>query len=692
MTGPVLSYLGETRLELGPLDGVEPTGNWRVATDAAGITWLGLDKAGSGTNTISEDVLRELADHVERIETKRPRAVVIRSTKSSGFAAGADIGGFSDLEAGGAEELLRQGHDVLDRIERLPCPTVAVIHGQALGGGFELALACDRRILITGGAVGFPEVRLGLHPGLGGTFRLTGLIDPTEAMSLMLTGKTAHAGKARKLGIVDVVTEERHVAAAVETFAQGDAPDRATGWKARAMNLKQGRQLAARQMRSKTAKQAPQDHFPAPHALIDLWEEYGDDPNAMQKAEIASFARLLEGDTAQNLIRVFFLNQSLKAAGRGDSGISRVHVTGAGPMGRDIAAWAAIKGHHVTLGDVDASALGAAVKSSRRTCEGAHLSPAQTRDALDRLMPDPRGYGVPRADLVIEAGPEDPDLKAKIHADLVARMKPNAILASNTSSLGLASLADALPSPQRFAGLHFFNPVPKMQLVEVVSHDRTDADVTDRLAAFCGTLGKLPARVRDYPGFLVNRALTPYLMEAMMLVDEGVDKETVDGAAIRFGMPMGPVTLADQIGLDICLHVAESLRANLDKPMAEIPGWLREKVDKGETGRKAGKGFYDWSQGTPEPGDAPEGPADLTDRLILPILDACVECLRRDVATDEDQVDGAMIFATGFAPFRGGPMHYARTRGTGEVKARLEALAEAHGNRFAPDDGWSSID
>ena len=688
MAGPVLTYLGETRLALGPVQHAEPEGNWRAGTDDEGLAWLALDCPGSGTNTISEAVIRELEGHVDRLEKEEPRALVIRSAKPGGFAAGADIEGFADMAEAGAAELLRRGHAVLDRIEALPFPTVAVVHGAALGGGLEIALACDHRLAIDGASFGFPEVMLGLHPGLGGTFRLTELIDPAEAMTLMLTGKSAHTKKAKRLGIADTVIEERHVRNALRAVADGQIERASPGIKAQAVQTRPGRAYAARAMRKQTEDKAPRRHYPAPHALIDLWEEHGGDRGAMQEAEIASFARLMETETSRNLVRVFFLRQTLKAAGRGDSGIAHVHVIGAGAMGGDIAAWAAIRGADVTLFDVDTAPLAEAVRQARKTCAGAHLSSIAARDAMDRMMPDPTGYGAARADLVIEAVPEKPDLKAKVYAGLAA-MKGDAILASNTSSLRLGQLASHAPDAARFAGLHFFNPVPKMQLVEVVRHEGTARQTSDRLMAFCGQIDRLPAAVTDHPGFLVNRALTPYLLEALALLDEGVEKERIDGAALDFGMPMGPIALADQVGLDICLDVAESLRADLDKPTAEIPGWLREMVETGETGKKAGKGLWDWSDGAPEP-EAQQDDA-LTDRMILPMLDACAECLRLGVVAGEDEVDGAMIFATGFAPFRGGPMHYARQRGPEEIVQRLRRLEQAHGPRFAPDAGWGQL-
>lgn len=651
-----------------------------------------LDKQDTGTNTISKDVIRELDGHIGGAEQDMPTALVIRSAKQSGFAAGADIGSFDAMSDDGAAELLKQGHSVLDRIEALSCPTICVVHGAALGAGFELALACDYRIAVDGATFSFPEVQLGLHPGLGGTFRLPALIDPTEAMTLMLTGKTAHTNRAKLLGIADKVVKERHVAAAVKAISDGKIGEHEQGLKARVLGFGQARSLVACQMRSQTEKKAPKEHYPAPHALIELWEEHGGNRDEMQRGEIESFAKLLKTDTSKNLRRVFFLRQQLKAAGQGSDEISHVHVIGAGAMGTEIAVMAAIKGKIVTLGDVETDPLGAAVKQATQICLDKHLSAIETRDALDRLMPDPKGYGIARADLIIEAAPEEMGIKEKIYAGLKGKMKNGAILATNTSSLSVDELASHAPAKTRFAGLHFFNPVSQIDLVEVVKGRATSSPTANRLAAFCGSIGKLPAKVGDYPGFVVNRALTSYLMEAMVLMDEGVPKEVIDTAALRFGMPVGPVTLADQVGLDIGLHVAESLRQNLDKPMADISQTLRDKVEAGDLGKKTGKGFYDWTDGMPQPdADIGNAPNDLTDRLILPMLNACVEVLRRDVAQDEDQVDGAMIFATGWAPFRGGPMRYARARGITDIIERLKELEQAHSPRFTPDDGWHSL-
>jgi 3-hydroxyacyl-CoA dehydrogenase/enoyl-CoA hydratase/3-hydroxybutyryl-CoA epimerase len=348
-----------------------------------------------------------------------------------------------------------------------------------------------------------------------------------------------------------------------------------------------------------------------------------------------------------------------------------------------------MQGKRVTIEDVELAPLGQTFRRAARIYQRKHLSGIDARDALDRLMPDPDRLGRARADLIIEAGPEKTEVKEAIYAELTDVRKPGAILATNTSSLPLASLVDAAPDPARFAGLHFFNPVSTMPLVEVVSHDLASRDTLDRLAAFTTGIDRLPARVADYPGFLVNRVLAPYMMEAMLMLDEGHDKVAIDRAALAFGMPMGPVTLADQVGLGICLEVARSLRGGLDTPVAETPEWLRQKVEDGETGKMSGKGLYDYD--TEEP---PEDPADdpdqqVIDRLILPMCNAAVEVLRKGVAPDADTVDAAMIFGTGWAPFRGGPLHYAKVRG--DVPDALRRLAEKHGPRFTPDRGWDTL-
>lgn len=661
---------------------------WRLET-ADEIMTLWLDCEGTGTNVISDTVLRELDRLLDHAKQAQPRALAIRSAKPGGFAAGADIDGFADLRGKDAVATLRQGHDVMDKLAALPCPTVAVLHGATLGGGLEIALACDHRIGVEGVKCGFPEIQLGLHPGLGGTFRLTQLIDPVEAMQMMLTGRSVHDRKAKRLGLIDALVPDRHVAAAIDAAARGKLDHDNGGLRASALRTLAARSLAANRMRQEAEKNAPHAHYPAPFALIELWEKHGGDASDMQTAEISSFAALLDSATAQNLIRVFHLRRRLKSRAGRDSGITHVHVIGAGAMGAGIAAWAALQGHRVTIEDMELDPLGATIRHATDVCKAKHLSGIETRDTLDRLMPDPGRLGRRRADLIIEAAPEETGIKQAIYAELTDVMKPGAILATNTSSLPLDGLVDAAPDPSRFAGLHFFNPVSKMPLVEVVRHDAVSDETLDRLSGFAAGLDRLPVQVRSYPGFLVNRVLAPYMMEALVMLDEGRDKHEIDRAALAFGMPMGPVALADQVGLDICIEVARALREGLDVPVADTPDWLHEMVDKGETGRKAGRGLYDYDLNKPPKAPADDPDQAMIDRLILPMCNAAMECLRKGVAEDSDSIDGAMIFGTGWAPFRGGPLHYAHVRR--DVPDLLRQMAERHGPRFAPDPGWDDL-
>jgi 3-hydroxyacyl-CoA dehydrogenase/enoyl-CoA hydratase/3-hydroxybutyryl-CoA epimerase len=666
--------------------------HWKLARDEEQVAWLLFDMADSAVNTLSEPVLQELGEILDTIGADLPRGLVLRSAKASNFCVGADLDEFRELaDTSAITAKLRDARRIADRLADLSCPTVAIVHGSCLGGGLELALCCDYRLALPNTETGFPEIRLGLHPGMGGTVRLTQLIDPVEAMTMLLTGKTVDAESGLKSGLLDQLVEERHVAEAVRAAVAGKIARRAAGLKKMLFTAAPARHLAARQMRSKSAEKARPEHYPAPEALIALWEEHGGEPETMHREEIRSFARLLTTPTAQNLLRVFFLRQKLKrATDTAADAVRQVHVVGAGAMGGDIAAWCALKGLRVSLHDTDAGMIAKAVGNAAGLCRARRLSEAGTREVLDRLIPDLHNQGAGRADLVIEAVPEKIELKHKVYRTLEPLLKPGAVLATNTSSIPLQELRRVLEQPGRFVGLHFFNPVAKMQLVEVVEQEEAEAVTLEKARAFVGRIGRLPVPVASAPGFLVNRVLMPYLLEAIVLLDEGVAGETIDSGAEAFGMPMGPVELADQVGLDICLDVADMLRERLDRPLAPVPQWLRDKVAKGELGRKTGQGFYPWKEGKPRKKDsAPEAGKEIIDRLLLPLLNACMACLGEEVVGDEELLDGAMIFGTGFAPFRGGPMHYARSRGWTEIAETLAELAARHGERFEPDPGWS---
>src|SRR6202035_2443702 len=542
---------------------------------------------------------------------------------------------------------------------------------------------------------GFPEVMLGLHPGLGGTARFTRVVNPIQAMTLMLTGKTIDARRAKSLGLVDAVTEERHVRNAVKDAVFGRLKRARPGVLNTILNFTPVRGFLASRMRTEAEKAAPHEHYPAPYALIDLWEKHGGDKAAMLNAEKASFARLMVTPTAQNLIRVFFLREQMKKLAGSGNKIAHVHVIGAGAMGGDIAAWCANQGLRVTLGDMKPETIAGAIKRAADLFGKIMRRGTEIRDALDRLMPDLDGEGVRNADLIIEAVPEKLELKQKVYASLEPKMKPGAILATNTSSIPLQDLRTTLAKPERLLGLHFFNPVSRLQLVEVVSHDGSDPAMLKEALAFVGAIDRLPLPVKSSPGFLVNRALTPYMLEAMVMLDEKIDKVTIDAAAQKFGMPMGPIELADQVGLDICLDVGDMLRSKFGDLLPPTPAWLREKVAKGELGRKTGKGFYTWKDGKAEKGPRPEtGPRvsdEMIDRLVLPMSNVCVACLREGIVDNADVVDGAMIFGTGYAPFRGGALYYARTSGVDDAVATLRKLADKFGGRFTPDAVWESF-
>jgi len=695
MDSRIMDALADRVLELGPQpDASRPYRNFKLTRDADGVAWLLFDRADASANTLSAEVLEEFNTVLNALEAERPTGIVIRSAKSSGFIAGADVNEFRGAtDASLVEVAIGRAHAVIDRLEALKIPTVAVIHGFCLGGGLEVALACQMRIAIDDARFGFPEVMLGLHPGLGGTARFTHLINPMQAMTLMLTGKTIDARRAKALGLVDAVTQERHVRNAVRDAVFGKLKRAKPGLLNTLLNSGPARGFLASRMRREAEKAAPHEHYPAPYALIRLWEKHGDNRAAMLAAEKASFARLMLTPTAQNLIRVFFLREQMKKLAGTDNKVKHVHVIGAGAMGGDIAAWCASRDLRVTLADMKPEPIAGAIKRAADLYGKIIRKRTDVRDALDRLIPDLDGAGVRNADLIIEAVPEKLELKQKVYAGLEPRMKPGAILATNTSSIPLQDLRTTLHAPQRLVGLHFFNPVSRLQLVEVVSHDAADPDMLRAAMAFVGAIDRLPLPVKSSPGFLVNRALTPYMLEAMVMLDEKIDKTTIDAAAERFGMPMGPIELADQVGLDICLAVGDMLRTKFGDLLPPTPVWLRDMVARGDLGRKTGKGFYVWRDGKADKGAraSTEPTPEMIDRLVLPMSNVCVACLREGIVDNVDTVDGAMIFGTGYAPFRGGPLNYARQRGIEDVVSTLRNLAAKFGDRFAPDEGWATF-
>ncbi len=560
--------------------------------DDDNIAWMHLDRQGSGTNVLSATVLERFYDELLDIAERSPRGLVILSDKKNGFVAGADVREFTLL--GNHYEALtaiQRGQEVFDRLAALPFPSVALIHGFCLGGGLEMALACRYRIARDdpGTRLGLPEVRLGIHPGFGGSVRLTPLVGALHAMDLMLSGRTVDGRSAKRMGVVDYAVPERDLKTAARSLIM-DPPFPHQPTKLQALsNHALVRPLLAHVFCRQVRNKARRDHYPAPYALIELWKQHADNERAMMHAEAESVAELITGPTAQNLIRVFLLQEQLKALGR-QSGFRarRVHVIGAGVMGGDIAAWCASRGLQVTLEDQSPERIAPAMKRAYRLFKRRFKRPRPIQEAMDRLMPDHKGLGVERADVVIEAIFENADAKRALYASLEPRMQEGALLATNTSSIPLQELRSGLARPERLVGLHFFNPVAKMQLVEIVRDTETDPEVVARATAFTRTIDRLPLPVTSTPGFLVNRILLPYLLEAVELENEGVPPAEIDRAAVNFGMPMGPVELADTVGLDICLHVGDILAQHLG---GKVPQRLRDLVQQGRLGRKSGEGF-----------------------------------------------------------------------------------------------------
>ncbi|MEO5629297.1 MAG: 3-hydroxyacyl-CoA dehydrogenase NAD-binding domain-containing protein [Thermomonas sp.] len=670
--------------------------HWRLEQREDGVLLLGLDRAGESVNALAQDVLLELDALLERIALDPPKGVVIRSLKASGFIAGADIREFAEFDARGTtDDAIRRGQQVFQRLSELPCPTAVAIHGFCMGGGTELSLACRYRLASKDPStrIGLPEVKLGIYPGWGGSVRLPLLVGAPAAFDMMLTGRSLSASAARAIGLVDKVTEPAIlVDAAIELVKRGTTrplKQRMTAW---ATTTWPARQILAPILVKQVARKARKEHYPAPYSLIETWRRSGGGIQSRLSAERRSVVKLSATPTARNLIRVFFLQERLKGMGGKYTGpaIQRVHVIGAGVMGGDIAAWSAYKGFDVTLQDREQRFIDAALTRAQVLFTRKVKDDAKRPSVSARLKSDFAGDGIADADLVIEAIIEQAQAKRDLYADVEPRMKADALLTTNTSSIPLTELSGHITRPAQFAGLHYFNPVALMPLVEIIHHDGMASETQQRLAAFCKKLDKLPVPVAGTPGFLVNRVLFPYMLEAMTAYAEGIPGPVIDKAAVKFGMPMGPIELVDTVGLDVASGVGGELAPFLGLP---IPVALQTPPEQGKRGKKDGQGLYRWENGKPQKPEVAsdyKAPDDLQDRLILPLLNEAVACLHDGVVADAELLDAGVIFGTGFAPFRGGPIQYIRETGVDALLTRLKALQDAHGERFAPRHGWDS--
>lgn len=666
--------------------------HWVVELDTDKIMWLGLNRHDASINTIDNDVLDELNTIIQDVAKQDDvKGLIVHSLKEKGFIAGADVKTFTELSnPSKITDFLKKGQTVFARLEALSIPTVAMINGFCMGGGLELALACNYRIASDAKdtRLGLPEVLLGIHPGWGGTVRLPKLIGGFNAVSqVMLTGRALAAKKAKQLGFVDDVVPLRQLKRAAVYYINHKPAKHKPGTLQALTNLGWIRSILSNVIRRQVAKKVMKAHYPAPYAIVDLWEKESSFGERAYLKEIDSIEQLVtQNDTARNLIRAFLLRERMKGFAKNSNfQAHHVHVIGAGVMGGDIAAWCALRGIQVTLQDQSFERIAPAIARAHSLYKKKLREPRLVQAAVDRLIPDPLGHGIARADLIIEAVFENLEIKQSIMKTIEGKAKSTAIIATNTSSIPLDEISQSMKKPQRLVGIHFFNPVSKMELVEVVRSTTTSEETINAACAFVNQISRVPLPVKSSPGFLVNRVLMPYLMECVQLLEEGYSAESIDDAASHFGMMMGPVELADTVGMDVCLAVAKNLTSHFG---GTVPQKLIDLVNAGKLGKKTGQGFYQYKEGKPIKNTpaSTDKRLEIANRLILRMVNESAACLREGVVADADLLDAGMIFGTGFAPFRGGPMHYADQFGRDQLNQLFAQLETKHGARFKADE------
>jgi 3-hydroxyacyl-CoA dehydrogenase/enoyl-CoA hydratase/3-hydroxybutyryl-CoA epimerase len=660
--------------------------DWRFSIDHQGIAWAVFDREGESQNSLGRRPLEELAMVIERAEQgareKSIRGLVFISGKEKGFIVGADVREFDQLtDERQVIDSITQVNGYLDRLERLPIPVVACIHGFCLGGGLELALACHWRIATRDDAtrIGFPEVKLGLFPGFNGTPRSIRQAGALTAMPLMLTGSFIRATAARAAGLVDELAPSplNLPWMARKAIQRNKQSKPAGGWRA-LTRMWPARSLLANRFRAETAKKVREQHYPSPFRLIDLFETHAGNLDGMKLAETRAFAPLMLGETSKNLRRVFRLSEMMKA--QAPKGLAfkalRAHVIGAGVMGADIAGWCVASGMEVSLQDVSQEQIAKGIGAQKKLFSRKFRTKPRRDAAMARLIADPKGTHISRADVVIEAIVEKLEVKQNLLKSIESKLKPGAVLATNTSSIMIEDIAAPLADPGRLIGIHFFNPVAQLPLVEVIRGAQTREEEVAKGCAFVTAIDKFPLIVKSSPGFLVNRVLAPYMMAAMQRLERGERKEKIDEAARTFGMPMGPIELADTVGLDVCAHVGTILKMG---PTGPNP--LEAMVAAGKLGKKSGEGFYVWKDGKPEKAE-PETPFDpfelerLGRELVDPLIREAHKVRDERIVESADLIDAGVIFGTGFAPFRGGPLHFEANEAKSNVAPLRRTAAE----------------
>lgn len=648
-----------------------PSKHFCLEVDAQGIGWLTFDSPDSAANVWNEETLRELNHQLETIEQdSRLKALVLRSAKERIFVAGADLKAIQTMSPERLNDFIWLGQTVFERLARLKMTKVAAIHGACMGGGFEVTLACDWRIASDHDStkIGLPETQLGILPAWGGSTRLPRMLGVRKALGLITTGKLLNAAAAKHAGLVSHVVAAENLPILARRLALGKRP--VTRFKLEnlpPLPLLVG-SIAKRQALAKT-----RGLYPAITKAIEVvTHAVNGSIEAGMKLERDAVAELIKGRVAPRLIELFFkreeANKHPAATGKAVT-IQDATVIGAGIMGSGIAHTLASRGVRVLMTDVSMESLARGIERIQGIVAGAVrrriITKVQGRDTLDRISTTQTPVPLARHHLIIEAATESMELKKKIFADLAARVSSDTILATNTSALSVAELAHTVPHPERVIGLHFFNPVHRMPLVEIITLPETSADVIATAIKFVQKAGKTPVIVKDSPGFLVNRILVPYLMEAVRLHEKGIPVKDIDNAMLEFGMPMGPLRLLDEIGLDVATHVAKTLATAFPERFPKSDA-LDKMVAGGQLGKKSGQGFYRYEKDREiTPGINPAMPQHkgIQNDLALLISREAMRCLDEGIARSAEDIDLAMVLGTGYPPFRGGPIAFARDSG-----------------------------
>jgi 3-hydroxyacyl-CoA dehydrogenase/enoyl-CoA hydratase/3-hydroxybutyryl-CoA epimerase len=695
--------------------------NPSLQIDEHGIAWVTFEDPSRRMNVLTEGVMLTLSDLLEELARVAgaglARVVVFESGKDDNYIVGADVDAILGIETPHeGERGARLGQAIFFELENLPLPSVAAIHGTCLGGGTELALSCRYRVASDSPRtkIGLPEVQLGILPAWGGTTRLPRLVGLQNALDLLLTGNPIPAQKAQRLGLVSEVLPAKLFRQKVQDFAlravdlpRGASRKRRRFFRRLVEDTPPGRKAILAAAKRKVVARTG-GHYPAPLRILDvLGDGMGRSVEKSFDLEARALGELLTSPVSKNLIRVFHLREDARrrpavAPGIEPRAVERVGVLGAGVMGGGIAQLAAYNGIRVRMKDIRHEAIASGLQHAKKLFDDAvekrRLGPREAEQRMELVSGGLEYHGFAGVDLVVEAVVERLDVKRAVLREAEARVRPECILATNTSSLSVDAMADALERPERFCGMHFFNPVHRMPLVEVIRGSRTDDEVLATVHHLAVKLGKVPVIVQDGPGFVVNRILGPYLNEAVWLLADGASVEAIDRSARDFGMPMGPLRLVDEVGIDVARHAGDSLYQAFGERMLPAPAFEALGAT-GRLGRKSGKGFYEHrgdddaevdesvyaELGLPLPREG-SGPAEreIRSRLVLSMVNEAARILGERIVTRAGDVDLAMIMGTGFPPFRGGPLRFADSLGPRTVVERLQALREKLGARFEP--------